>query len=287
MTTDFKIPQITMELYETEISELQKFIANEKAGEFTEEWLILYNFATDCKYSGHIQPELIRYLLPFYLKAMEKAVFYDNHDAEQIYEEFNSAVFLNKKSFVNAVGEKSYQYIMMHYISQTIRKMEMQKQYLLEWVPLFNTTVVFEQDNIQKIFHKIFEGSLKVKLSFFQYLSVLLFKESDNLLAVNETRPFWTSDIWYFDNWDSSGEWLWSAAAVEFFDKEINSEKIKTLFKEVEPLIHNILGLETTALLRDEMSRSFAAGIFDRRKAEYLKKISCPSERALYWDTTF
>lgn len=35
MTTDLKILQITMELYETEISELQKFIANEKAGEFT------------------------------------------------------------------------------------------------------------------------------------------------------------------------------------------------------------------------------------------------------------
>ena len=61
--------QITMKLYETDIHTLQEFIANESIdGAFSEKYLILYNFVTDCIYSEDIQPELIRYLLPFYLK---------------------------------------------------------------------------------------------------------------------------------------------------------------------------------------------------------------------------
>lgn len=61
-------------------------------------------------------------------------ILYDNNVAAEIYEEFNSAIFLNKKNFMEAVGEKSYQYIMKYYIELTIRKMEMQTPYLLEWV---------------------------------------------------------------------------------------------------------------------------------------------------------
>ena len=75
-------------------------------------YLILYNFVTDCIYSEHIQPELIRYLLPFYLKSMEQAVIYENHDylqktAMDIYFEFNDAMFFNQKNFKYAVGEKT------------------------------------------------------------------------------------------------------------------------------------------------------------------------------------
>ena len=39
----------------------------------------------------------------------------------------------------------------------------------------------------REIFDQIDRSSLTTKYSFFQYISVLLFKESDNLLAVNET----------------------------------------------------------------------------------------------------
>ena len=61
---------ITMQLDETDIYELKKFIVNQKIEqEIEEEYLILYNFAMDCIYSERIQPELIKYLLPFYLKA--------------------------------------------------------------------------------------------------------------------------------------------------------------------------------------------------------------------------
>lgn len=111
---------ITTNLYKTNISPLQEFIENEKIeGEFTKEYLILYNFALDCKYSKYIQPELIRYLLPFYIKTMEQAVIYKNKTALDIYFEFNLAMFLNQKNFEYAVGEKNYQYIMEYYIKQT------------------------------------------------------------------------------------------------------------------------------------------------------------------------
>lgn len=64
MSVNFNLALITMILYETSIYELQKFIDNEKPeGEFTNEYLILYNFAIDCKYSEYIHPELIQYLL--------------------------------------------------------------------------------------------------------------------------------------------------------------------------------------------------------------------------------
>ena len=43
---------ITMELYETEIDVLQNFLDTVKIkDEISEKYLILYNFATDCKYA--------------------------------------------------------------------------------------------------------------------------------------------------------------------------------------------------------------------------------------------
>ena len=76
--------KLAMELYETDIYELQKFIADEKAEEFTDRYLILYNFAIDCECAEYIQPELIKYLLPFYLKTMEEAIFCHNKAAVDI-----------------------------------------------------------------------------------------------------------------------------------------------------------------------------------------------------------
>lgn len=288
MLANLKIPNITMELYETDIEPLQKFMANTKIEEgFTEEYLILYNFATDCKYSKCIQPELIRYLLPFYLKTMEQAVLYENEIAIDIYFEFNNAVFFNQKNFKYAVGGKKFQYIMDYYIEQTLKKLEMQNVFMLDWVSLYNTTVAFCENNIHRLFSKIFKGSLSIKYTFFRYLSVLLFKESDNLLAVNEAREFWTSDIWDFDGGCFDNNFYWCDDVVRFFDKEINREQIETLFKEVKPLLYNIFEPEVVDLFWDEMNQSFATGVFEHRKVEYLKKINCRSKEYLYWDTTF
>lgn len=201
-----KFPPITMELYETDIRTLRKFMKSEKKeGPFTEEYLILYNFADDCRYSESIQPELVRYLLPFYFKIIEQAVIYEN----------------------------------------------------------------------------------KVKYSFFQYLSVLLFKGSDNLLVMNEGRGFGMNDIWDFDNGYFTNNFFWSDAAVEFFDKEINRERIEALFHEINPFLCNILDSELVKLFCAEMNQSFASGVFLNRKAEYLKIISSKSSEYTYWHTPF
>ncbi len=292
----FDVPQITMEFYETDIEPLQKFIENEKIdGAFSEDYLILYNFAIDLKYSTRIQPALIRYLLPFYFKAIEQAVFYKNHTAIDIYYEFNLAMFYNQCNIRNALGEKDYQYLMEYYIQQTIKKMErtdlhITELYILDWVSLFNTTVAFCNNNICLLFERIFKGSLRIKYAFFRYLSVLLFKESDNLLAVNETAAFWTSDIFDFDAY--SNTIFWSDNIVEFFDMKINKKLIEALYKEVHPLLYNILEPEFVDIFHKEMNKSFATGIFYDRKAEYLEKMSCKDKESMeyaywYWDNTF
>lgn len=287
MPVNSNIPQITMELYETDIEQLQKFIAEAKAEEFTEKYQILYNFAEDCRYSQYIQPELIRYLLPFYLKAMEQtAVAYKNKIAADIYFEFNSALFCNQKNFKYAIGEKDYRYIMEYYIKQTIKSMEMESTSVFHWISMFNTTVAFHKDNIRQLLEKIFEGSLKIKFSFFKYLSVLLFKESDNLLAINESREFWTSTIWDFDS-QLLDDFFWNNDITEYFDKTIDRERIEGLFKEVKPFLYNIFEPELIELFSTEMTQSFDMGIFQKRKMEYLKKINSKSEKHKYWDNCF
>lgn len=284
--------QITMELYETDRHTLQEFIKNEEKGrEFSEKYLILYNFATDCTYSDHIQPELIRYLLPFYLKSMEQAVLSKNYDylkkiAIEIYFEFNDAMFFNQKNFKYAVGEKNYQYIMEYYILQTLRKMELQNCHMLEWISLFNTTVALSNNNIHRLFQEIFKSSIKIKYSFFQYLSVLLFKESDNLLAVNESNPFWSGKIWNFDEGCVTHHMFWKNEIIKYVDKEINKERINALFTEIKPLIYNLLEPQLVELLCEEMEKSFAEGVFYNRKKEYLEKINHTSDY-IYWDNTF
>lgn len=57
-----------MNLYETDKDVLKSFITNEKIdGVFTEKYLILQNFADDCRFSSDIQPELMEYLLPNFI----------------------------------------------------------------------------------------------------------------------------------------------------------------------------------------------------------------------------
>lgn len=285
MSIDFKFPKITMSLFETDICVLQKFIANEKIeGEMTEKYLILYNFAADCIYSKYIQPELIRYLLPFYFKTIEQAVIYKNRIAIDIYCNFNSAIFINQKNFKYAVGEKNYQYIMEYYIKQTIKKMEMENLCILDWVPLFNTTVAFYKDNILLLFQKIFEGSLRIKYSFFKYLTVLLFKESDNLFAENELETYWTDYVWHFDS-QVSEDIFWSNDVIEYFDKEISEKKIESLFKEIKSLLCDFLESELVTLVGEEINQTLTTGIFHNRKVEFLQKMNCKSGKYKCWDS--
>ena len=194
-------PRITMELYETDVLTLQHFLENTKPeGEVTEEYLILQNFATDCKYAEQIQSELILYLLPFYLRCARGFVLFGDKTSIEVNLEFNKAMFFNRENFRWAVGECSFQYIMEYYMDLTIAVMNRQGDSILEWVSHFNAVIALWDKNISMMFEEIRNGTLQVKYALFRYFSVLLFKESDNLLAVNETRDFWSSDIWNFDD---------------------------------------------------------------------------------------
>lgn len=289
MSINLKPFPITMELNETDLQVLNQFIyVNRKiVREFSEEYLILFNFATDCIYAQFIQPELIKVLLPFYLKAMEEAVLHENEIAMDIYNLFNTAMFFNQKNFKCAVGEKSYFQIMQQYIKLTIQKMERYCLYMSKWISLFNTTIAICNDNIQQLFFQIFHGSLEVKCSFFQYLSVLLFKESDNIFILDSVKEFWTSDIWNFDEGYFSQNIFWNDEIVKIFDQEINRTRIEILFHELKTWISTMFDLEFIDLFSEEMNYSFVTGVFSDRKMEYLKKINSKSNKDYYWDQTF
>ena len=276
MPADFVYPRITMELDGTG-SVLQKFIANTKVEEeWTEEYLILYNFAEDCAYLKDIQPDLMVYLLPFYLKNMEQALIYKNRTAIDVYLRFNQTFFCNQKNIKYAIGEKNYQDMMEYYMEWTIKSMEEENVCLADWISLFNTTIAFHHDNIRQLFQRIFSESIKIKFAFFQYLSVFLFKETDNLLAVNEEKSFWTNGIWDFDgDYALSREFFWSGDIIEYFDKQITQERIEALFGEIKPLLCNIHEAELVDYIDREVNESFASGFFNKRKAEYLQKMSC------------
>lgn len=226
MSIKVKKPEVKMNLYETDKDVLKSFITNEKIdGVFTEKYLILQNFADDCRFSSDIQPELMEYLLPFYLRIIEEAIMHQNKVAEDIYSQFNSMIFFNQQNFKNSVGEK-YPYVMEYYVEQTVKRMEMGNKTILGDISLFNTTIAFDRNNIVKLFDKIYGGSLAIKYSFFKYISVLLFKESDNLLAINEERPFWTSEIWDFDA-QFSDAFFWNQDIVQYYERHVTRQEIE------------------------------------------------------------
>lgn len=285
MLLNSNLPQITMELFETDKDTLQEFIlTKELEDEFTEQCLILYDFAMDCKHAGEIQPDLLKFLLPFYFKAIQQAALNESKVAIEIYFEFNLALFKNQENVKQAIGEKEYQWVMDYYIEQTLTKMETETPAMLEWVSIFNTTIALEDNNIRKLFSKIFQGSKSVKYAFFQLLSVLLFKESDNLLAVNETKAFWSSEVWEFDDGYVANVLFWSDSVVDFFDKTINKGQIEKVYNDIEPYMRNMYEPELVDLLQEEMHQSFATGNFLDRKKEYSKKIAKREGGYTYWD---
>ena len=271
-----------MELFETDVNALMKFIDNEALeGDFTDRYSVLYNFAEDCYYhADYIQPELIKYLLPFYYKTIEHAIKYKNSHALEIYSSFNS-VIMKQKTIKLAVGDEQYRQIMEYYIEETIRYMG-SGLHFIDWVGLFNTTVAFEPSNISLLFEKIFSGSTRVKYSFFEYLSVLLFAESDNLLIEPPNFQFWTNCILDFDSW-LSDDFFWNNRIVEVFNEEIDRIRIEALLKDIEPILYDKFESETVNLISDEVEKSFISGIFTNRKSEFLRKINSKVENDRYW----
>ncbi len=282
-------PKINMALYETEIEVLEHFLRTEDIEkEISDRYQILYNFAVDCQYAEHIQAELIQYLLPFYLKSVSYAAIYENKIAMTILPEFNTAMFANREIFIEAVGMDNYQDIMEYYVELTLMKMSRGEAGILAWVSQFNTTIALAEENIKKIFLRIFQNTMEVKYAFFAYCSVLLFKEGDNLLATGKEKDFWTNDIWSFDGGSYKKEFFWSESMVDFYEKAVTQQQIETLFEEVKPLLYERYGEELLTLLRDEMDRSFLTDIFVKRKREFLLKITkTATEGYVCWDVAY
>lgn len=278
-------PRIMMPLYETEREVLECFMESVRIEEkISEDYLILYNFATDCKYAEEIQPRLLQYLLPFYLKCVREYVLEENPIVWDVCWEFNTALFGNKRSIINAVGIKKYQDIMSYYIELVLESMTVKRNEILYWVSFFNTTIALAEDNIKHIFSKILQSTPEIKYAFFSYLTVLLFKEGDNLLATDNEKDFWSSAIWDFDGGSLKVDFCWSGATVDFFEQKVTKELIEKLFDEVKVVLLENLGTEGLELFCEEMKFSFKSGFFKKRKQEFLEKISIATDGYCYWD---
>lgn len=278
-------PRINMPLYETEVEVLEHFLESVDIEDaVSESYLILYNFATDCQYAEEIQPQLLQYLLPFYLKCAKVAILERNRIVWTVFPEFNTAMFGNQVNFIRAVGAENYQDIMDYYIEMVLLGMLTEKDEILSWVSYFNTTVALAEENMERIFIHVLGGVIELKYAFFAYLSVLLFKEGDNLLATGKERDFWTNDMWNFEGGSHRMKFCWSEVAISFYEKQVTRKLIEKLFGEVKPLLRERLGKEITELFEQEMKHSFERGTFKQRKEEFLQKISKAYEGCTCWD---
>ena len=60
------------------------------------------------------------------------------------------------------------------------------------------------------------------------------------MFAINESKPFWTNEIWDFDDGYFGNIFFWSDDIIEFFDKKINRKQIEDLFKDIKPILCDI-----------------------------------------------
>ena len=173
---------------------------------------------------------------------------------------------------------------MSFYIELVLESMTVKRDEILYWVPFFNTTIALAEDNIKNIFLKVLQSTSEVKYAFFSYLTVLLFREGDNLLANGNEKDFWSSVMWDFEGGTLNVDFLWCGETVEFYEQKVTKELIEKLFDEIKFLLQEKLGIESTELLYEEMNFSFKSDFFEKRKQEFLEKISIAPAGYCYWD---
>lgn len=174
---------------------------------------------------------------------------------------------------------------MRFYIDRVVACMGIKGQDIMDWVPLFNTTIALYSDNAYELLSRILQGDLTTKYALFKYLLVIVLEEKNNLLVGKETKEFWYSDIWLFDNGYFGRELFWEDEAVEIFDKIITVDMIKALLVEVKPKMYDELGVEVAELLEEETKISIEREMFCKRKTEYLEKITCNASKRTYWSS--
>lgn len=280
-----KINHISMELYETDLNLLNQFLALEfDVFGITENYLILYDFATDLKYVKYIQPDLLKYLLKYYFNSILIAQTSTNKIAGQICDQFNTAIFINKQTFLSSLGINEYNNIMNFYIKCLKTKFEINSRfYSPTWISFYNTVISFQKENLTTIFNYIKQSNIDLKISFFLYLSVLIFEKQDNFFYNNLKELYLESTIWQFES-ENSDLLYWEKDIILQFDYEITYQRIVDLFSEIESELITKIGKEEVALINQEINHSEVT--FNKRKREYLEKMSYNSSNK-YWNDAY
>jgi len=90
--------------------------------------------------------------------------------------------------------------------------------------------------------------------------------------------------MWDFEGGSHKMDFCWSGAAVDFYEQEVTKELIEKLFEEVKLILLKKLGTENMELLCEVMNFSFKSGFFEKRKQEFLEKISIATDGYVCWD---
>lgn len=273
--------KITMELFETDENALIEFINRGS----NEPDLILYNFATDLLYAEFYQKDLLEILIPSYIKAIVVAYEERSSDALEVVSQFNAALFVKKKNFLQTLGGDRFSEIIGAYESVLIQAVNADASCRFSWVPLFNTILSIDSSSLDFIMKSLPSMAECGKVSFFLYLYCFTVNKRDNLLEEINARLFNTGVVWSFDS-DQLGRFFWREKTLMCFSQMITTKVIRELFVDVEKSLSAMVGEDEIFLLAEYFATDSMDKVFDLRKAEFLDKISCPEELQ-YWGDSF
>ncbi|MDR1284806.1 MAG: hypothetical protein LBJ88_01235 [Campylobacteraceae bacterium] len=274
-----------MKLYETDKDILHKFICTEHTDQITDEYLILYNFASDLKYSNYIQKDLFLYLLNYYLKIIDKAQNNKNKSVILIYEEFNTALFKNRKNIISSIGKKEYISLMNFYNNCFCTHILSYSFGNMRWIPFFNTIIAFDSNNIGTIMNYILNfSSDNSKANFFLYLSVLLFEKSDNIYSDMIDELYVSGELWEYDSSNSS-TFYWNEETIVEFKNIFSFTMMNDLLDSLNIFFEKQIGKDLTLLIYQKILTT-CDSIYLMRRDEYLKKMGSAITYK-YWDDAY
>ncbi len=253
-----------MKLYETDKEIFSEFLRKNNKDYHD---LILYNFATDLKYSEEIQKDLFQYIKPFYLRnIIEMQSKNGNKNSKLIGNEFNDALFINKNAIIKVIGIECYNKLLHEFLKILIKKINNNKN--LEWVSLFNTFIAL--NNTIELNRESFWNYLNIegKYSMFLFFSVFLFSEKENLFY-KETKMCYESTLFY-EFQSNSSCFYWREVNMKIFNNFLEYTFFKKLYIELESYIDLRLNKVDMELFFFTMNEDFNIQKFNFRKKKFL-----------------
>ena len=271
-----------MELYETDYSLLLDFIKNYTVSDaVSDDHLVLLNFADDIKYANNIQKDLFEYLLDFYIKIINEVplnIYAKN--LTDIYSYFNSTLFKNKINIIHCIGKEKYDELINVYVNRLFNELSFGADFD-SWIPLFNTIVAFG-DNLKRVIDKIMKSGNRIKVSFFFYLSVIIFNKKDNLFIEKVEKLYLETSMFEFDDLFGMA-FYWNDGVLKEYEETINENLIKTIAKDIVLYFIDEYGEELVELILQEIENA-TKHTFRKRLAEYLDKMMRTNEKRIdYW----